>query len=213
MIRYVGPRQVSDLVSTTYPEVVLGVGKVDAWVLGSGVSMQADAQIEVIREAVQSPVAKVLDAGALQCVDWNTVPARTCILTPHAGELARLLDSFSQHLDLDYEAVARAAFLTNQVVLLKGSTTLIASPDGNVIAVGPNPSVLATAGTGDVLAGILGALLAANTIPNEEVNLVEIAVLAVEIHSEAARRSSANGTVVAHDLISQIALVVSEWQF
>lgn len=212
MIRYVGPPQVAQLVLASYPEVVIGSGHVDAWLLGSGVSVRSEAQAAAIREASRSSVAKVLDAGALQIVDWSEIEPGTCILTPHAGELARLLDSFSRHLELDYEAVALAARLTNQVVLLKGNTTLIATPDGQVLAVGPNPTVLATAGTGDVLAGIIGALLAANATNSSEHDLAPIAALAVEIHSEAARRASANGTVVAHDLIAQIAQVVSAWQ-
>lgn len=212
MIRYSGPPEASELVLGAYPEVVLGQGEVDAWLLGCGVSAQAVAQIEIIRAAAIGGAPKVIDAGALSVIDWSTVAPMSCILTPHAGELARLLDSFSQHSDLDYEAVVKAASLTNQVVLLKGNTTLIASPDAGVTAIGPNPPALATAGTGDVLAGIIAALLALNARDTEDLDLVSLAALGVEIHSEAARRASANGTIVAHDLIPEIALVVSEWQ-
>lgn len=222
MIRYLGPTQASELVLSAYPEVVLGAGRVDAWLLGSGVSASASSQIEHIRQAVLDQRPKVIDAGALGVIDWDAVTPGTCILTPHAGELARLLDSFSKHAELDYEAVSLAAAITQQVVLLKGNTTLIASPSGEVVAVGPNPSVLATAGTGDVLAGIIGALLASNSVAMSEeqstpvnfslLDLPAIAELGVEIHSEAGRRAVSNGSVVAHDLIPQVAKVVSEWQ-
>jgi hydroxyethylthiazole kinase-like uncharacterized protein yjeF len=221
MIRYVGPAQASELVLSAYPEIVLGEGRVDAWLLGSGVSANAASQIEHVRHAVLDDRPKVIDAGALTVIDWDAVAPGTCILTPHAGELARLLDSFSKHVELDYEAVGLAAAITQQVVLLKGNTTLIASPSGKVVSVGPNPTVLATAGTGDVLAGILGALLASNSgastsqAEHAELSLFDltaIAELGVEIHSEAGRRASSEGTVVAHDLIPQVAKVVSEWQ-
>ena len=76
-------------------------------------------------------------------------------------------------------------------------------------AVGPNSTALATAGTGDVLAGIMGALLASNT--QGERNLIDVAELAILIHSEAAARAAEAGPVVALDVAEQVRSVVRDW--
>jgi hydroxyethylthiazole kinase-like uncharacterized protein yjeF len=209
MVRHVAPASVTNLLLEVRPEVVAGFGRAQAWVLGSGVPVDDELQIANILEAAAQKYPLVIDAGALELVDYSTLDPQTCILTPHAGELARLLDHFGKHLDLDYEAVVAAAAITNQVVMLKGNTTLIADPLGEVRAVGPNSTALATAGTGDVLAGILGALLAANAA--SEPNLLDVAQLAVNIHSEAATRAAEAGPVVALDVAEQVRAVVRDW--
>ena len=209
MVRHVAPTSVTNLLLEARPEVVAGFGRAQAWVLGSGVPVDDEVQIANIREAASQSGPLIIDAGALELVDYSTLEPQTCILTPHAGELARLLDHFGKHLDLDYEAVVAAAAITNQVVMLKGNTTLIADPLGEVRAVGPNSTALATAGTGDVLAGILGALLAANA--EGELYLLDVAELAVLIHSEAATRAADAGPVVALDVAEQVRTVVRDW--
>jgi len=207
MIRYVGPTAVEHLVIEARPEVVLGFGKADAWVLGSGVDPADTQQVTNIFTAVKQGVRIIIDAGALFVVDFEKLAPLCAILTPHAGELARLLDAFGRHLELDYEAAQLAARITGQVVILKGNTSLIAHPNGDVVAVGPNSPALATAGTGDVLAGILGALLCANPTAD----LVEISELAVLLHSEAASRAAKLGPVVAMDVVDSLRAVVLEW--
>lgn len=209
MVRHVAPESVTKLVLEVRPESVTGFGRVDAWVLGSGVPFDDELQVANIRVAASQDCPLVIDAGALELVDYSILAAHSCILTPHAGELARLLDRYGKHFDLDYEAVVAAAAITNQVVLLKGNTTLIADPHGEVRAVGPNSTSLATAGTGDVLAGILGALMAANSM--EEGNYFDVAELAVLIHSEAATRAANAGPVVALDVAEQVRSVVRDW--
>jgi hydroxyethylthiazole kinase-like uncharacterized protein yjeF len=208
MIRYVGPDDVCKLVIENRPEVVLGHGKADAIVVGSGVPVQSVDQRDRVLTALQDGGPAIIDAGALAFVDWSGLEPMSAILTPHAGELARLLDSLGRHLELDYEAAALAAALTGQVVVLKGNTTLIAEPNGDVVAVGPNSTALATAGTGDVLAGIMGALLASNVGKD----LVEVAELAIRLHSEAANRAAAAGPVVAMDVVNSLREVVLQWQ-
>ena len=207
MVRYVGPDQATQLALETRPELVAGFGRADAWVMGSGVSPTDLEQVAQVIEAAKLSGPKVIDAGALEVLSFEELEEQTCILTPHAGELARLLDRFGRHFDLDYEAVVAAAAITNQVTLLKGNTTLIANPEGEVRAVGPNSSALATAGTGDVLAGILGALLAANP----KADLMDVAELGVLIHSEAAGRASLAGPVVALDVADAVRSVVLDW--
>jgi hydroxyethylthiazole kinase-like uncharacterized protein yjeF len=207
MIRYVGPSSVQKLIIEARPEVVLGFGKVDAWVLGSGVDPADGEQVGNIATAVQTGARCIVDAGALFVVDYVSMAAQSAILTPHAGELARLLDAFGRHFELDYEAVQAAAAMTRQIVILKGNTSLIAHPNGEVVAVGPNAPELSTAGTGDVLAGVLGALVAAN--PGAD--LVEVAELGVLLHSEAASRAATQGPVVAMDVVDSLRAAVSDW--
>jgi NAD(P)H-hydrate repair Nnr-like enzyme with NAD(P)H-hydrate dehydratase domain len=106
----------------------------------------------------------VADAGALPALP-DTLPPHV-VLTPHAGELAALLKRLGSGADRDtvesgtLDAVRRAAALTGATVLLKGPATLVASPGGDVFSQGDGTPWLATAGSGDVLSGVIGALLA-----------------------------------------------------
>ncbi len=211
MVRYLGPDSVNRLVLESRPETVCKPGEADAWVLGSGIEKSDSSRADAVIEASLLPGFKVIDAGALEIVDFTRLNAQSAILTPHAGELARLIDRFGRHFDLDYEAVQAAAALTRQVVILKGNISLVAHPSGEVTAVGPNSSSLATAGTGDVLAGIIGALLAVNT-HDPALDLFEVATLAVSIHSEAAERASKDGPVAALDVAEAVRSVVRDWQ-
>jgi len=211
LVRYLGPDSVNRLVLETRPETVCQPGIADAWVVGSGIDQSDSQRAFSVREAAGWAGLKVIDAGALEIVDFAKLNSDSAILTPHAGELARLLDRFGRHFDLDYEAVQAAAALTGQVVILKGNTSLVAHPSGEVVAVGPNSASLATAGTGDVLAGIIGALLAVNA-HDAELDLVAVATLAISIHSEAAARASLDGPVAALDVAEAVRSVVRDWQ-
>lgn len=210
LVRYVGPRSVCTLLLEVRPEVVCQDGRANAWVLGSGITKDDAPRVAQIMAHVDSPL-KVIDAGALDVIDFMGLEPMTAILTPHAGELARLLDRYGRHFELDYEAVAAAAVMLGQIVVLKGNTTLIASPEGSVVAIGPNPASLATAGTGDVLAGIFGAILASNS-QKPELDLAEVAALGVSIHAEAARVAERLGPLVALDVAEAIREVVRRWR-
>lgn len=129
-------------------------------------------------------------------------PGRATVLTPHAGELARLLGTDSatvgtRRLFYAREAAARA----DAVVVLKGDDTLVVAPDGRVAVSPGGVPGLATAGTGDVLAGIVGALLARGTEP------FVAAAAAVWLHLEAGRLASdehgADG-IVASDVAAAV---------
>jgi hydroxyethylthiazole kinase-like uncharacterized protein yjeF len=150
----------------------------DAMVVGPGLRPGL-ATVELVREIISVPAAPtpapiVLDAEALRSLAtmdgwWNAVN-RSAILTPHAGEFARLragsgidpaADGDLTDDDAARAAAARSAAATwNQVVVLKGARTVVAAPDGTV-AVAPfeNPA-MASGGTGDVLSGTIGSLLA-----------------------------------------------------
>ncbi len=159
MVRYVG--DAADLVRRSFPEVVVGAGQVQAWVVGSGGGEDAPRALgEVVADG--GPV--VVDADGLSGVQGVLdVPA---LLTPHAGELARMLDVDRAAVEADQLGHARTAAETfGCVVLLKGRHTLVAAPDGRVRVTTVGPPWLATAGAGDVLAGLCGALLAAGLDP------------------------------------------------
>jgi hydroxyethylthiazole kinase-like uncharacterized protein yjeF len=211
MVRYLGPESVQNLVLEARPEVVCQPGRVNAWVLGSGVPA---AEANRFEEAFQSETPKILDAGAIETCNFETLRG-SAILTPHAGEAAALLSRIDEPLDRkvvegDPEAIAlKIAHLTGQTVCLKGTITVIANEHGEVVSVGPNPSDLATAGTGDVLAGIMGALLAAHS---DDFDSLDIAQTAVLIHTEAARRLSEGGPIAALELADEVRAVVAKWR-
>jgi NAD(P)H-hydrate epimerase len=154
---------------------------------------------------VDKPV--VVDADALTWLAlqeswWERVPAGLLVLTPHAGEMARLVDTDVDEILADPVRVARdAATRWSQTVVLKSGRTLVASPDGAVVSANTSPS-LATAGSGDVLSGSIGALLA------QGLSAADAATLAVFVGCRAAEKVARRyGTlgVVASDLPFAIA--------
>ncbi|MEY4275870.1 MAG: hypothetical protein RIS26_333 [Actinomycetota bacterium] len=209
MVRYQGPDDVQKLVLEARPEVVVQPGRVNAWVIGSGVS---PIESERFLSAFADDNPKIIDAGALDVFEEL---GGSAILTPHAGEAAALVSRLDVPIDRktvdgDPETVAlRLAVLTGQTVCLKGNITIIANPHGEVVSVGPNPADLATAGTGDVLAGIMGALLAAHV---DDFDALDIAQTAVLIHAEAARRLATEGPIAALELADAVRHVVADWR-
>lgn len=157
MIRYAGPESVAGPVVQHWPSVVPGEGRVQAWVCGSGWD-EPDA--ERLARRVGDGVPMVLDAGALEVLP-DELP-EGCLLTPHAGELARLLGVEREAVEDDPLALARrAAQQTGATVLLKGATQYVARPGGEVLVAVRGPAWTGQAGSGDVLGGACGAMLAA----------------------------------------------------
>ena len=217
MVRYLGPDSVTQLLLEVRPEVVIQPGRAQAWVVGSGVPEEKGSEqaLRIGRIAGQ-PGLLVVDAGALALIDYSSALA-TCVLTPHAGEMAALLTRLGQNWSREQvehkpqEACELAAKLTGQVVLLKGSQSVVS--DGvRSITTQPAPADLATAGTGDVLAGIIGALLAANAeqIISEKIDLINVCLFAIQLHSRAAEIASHDGPVAALDVAEAVRLAVSE---
>ena len=163
MVRYVGPDEVVRAVQSRWPESVAGMGRVQAWVVGPGLGEDHRGG-RMLDKAMSDGVPIVVDADGLRFLPHRLdVPA---LLTPHAGELARLLGTTREDVEARRLQHARdAAARWNAVVLLKGSTTLVAAPDGQVRANPTGTPVLATAGSGDVLAGLAGALMGAGLDP------------------------------------------------
>ena len=147
-------------------QVLKAVGRADAVVLGPGLSKDPDAQALARAIVPRIDVPLVIDADGLNAmaghVEEIVAPRRwPTILTPHSGELARLLDTTSEEVERSRLRHAReAAAIAHAFVVLKGDDTLVAAPSGRVaISRGRAPG-LATAGTGDVLSGVIGAMLA-----------------------------------------------------
>lgn len=198
MLRYFGPARAESLLLQRCPEVVLGgvEDSANAWCVGSGMPTlevlsgtqqpQLDtAHLDILPKIRASEAPVIADAGAMRYFVGR--PAYT-IVTPHAGELAQLLDTSVHAINNSPDAAALACAQRWDVVCcLKGPTTTIASPSGTVIHLTSACSWLATAGTGDVLAGILGALLATNARTlNSYETLQRIAATGVRLHHEAA---------------------------
>jgi hydroxyethylthiazole kinase-like uncharacterized protein yjeF len=197
MVRYVGPSEVADRVRVAYPEVV-GAGRVQAWVVGSGGGEHAADELAA---ALADGVPVVVDADALRHVD-GTLPPDT-VLTPHAGELAAMLGA--ERADVEarpLEHARRAAATYGCVVLLKGPHTLVATPDDRVRVTTTGTPWLATAGAGDVLGGLVGALLAAG-LPS-----YDAASVGSWLHGAAATLGSEGGPLVATQVATSIPMAV-----
>ena len=206
MVRYFGPDEVKKAVVQNRPEVVIQTGTVNAYLLGSGIPAKKSLLRKMTMEmANRADLPKVLDAGALYLTGACKSPT---IITPHAGELAELLKVESTKIEADpiYYALD-AAKRFKVTVLLKGNKTVVAN-ENRVIQLPSATSWLATAGTGDVLAGILGALIALNhEVVNKE-NLIELGATASYIHAQSAAHSS-KGPIDAGKLIDYISKEVA----
>lgn len=199
-VRYVGERTAADAVLARRPETVVGPGtgrsRIGAWVIGSGTDQEERTEEETaaLREILAGQVPVVIDAGALGLALGASA---RFVITPHAGEFARLQESMrlrAEPGESAEQAVVRVARALGGAVLLKGSRTLIADPDGAVIGVEESTPWLATAGTGDVLAGVIGAVIAAN--PGRPI--AEAAAAGVWLHGHAARIAAGAGESVGH---------------
>ena len=184
----------------------------DALVLGPGLG-RADGAFELARalaRRVRLPL--LLDADGLNAHAGRLAALaerpRPTVLTPHAGELARLLESDSGAVGARrLQSARRAASEARAIVVLKGDDTLVAAPDGRVAVNSGGASALATAGTGDVLSGVIGAYLAKGMDP------FHAACAAVFVHAQAGRltaqRIGAEG-VIARDVIEALPAALRE---
>ena len=217
MACYLGPKSVGDLVLSNRPETILGVEKAKVLVVGSGLSdFESGEQRQNVLHAASLGLPLVIDAGALQLLDVTKLQT-AAILTPHAGEAQKLFEKLGHprsRKDIEANPTGSAwelAELTGQLVLLKGSISVLALKGQQPIESGPGSTHLATAGTGDLLAGMIGAL-AAKYIASQKLLTLEafrdIALLANQLHSEAAELAAAKGKFGASAICEEISVAV-----
>ncbi len=214
MVRFHSSSGLAHLVLHDAPEAVVQPGLVTAWLAGSGIHHKKYSDFTTwlrhrwftLMNAQTVPT--VLDAGALSYAGKLNQPT---LITPHAGELSRLLASHS--ITVSSEAIEadpitwakKTSQLLNVTVLLKGSKTVVTYND-RAIALPKATPWLATAGSGDVLAGIIGALVATNYIEilNSPERLADIAATGAYIHNQAALLASQGAPISASMIVDEI---------
>ncbi|MGX1883481.1 NAD(P)H-hydrate dehydratase [Streptomyces sp. NPDC055287] len=210
-VRYVGHG--ADAVIARFPEALVHAGppskagRVQAWVVGPGLGEDAGG---ALGDVLASDVPVLVDADGLRPLEPEMVRGRDAptLLTPHAGEAAALLGVSREEVEAGrLVAVRELAALYGATVLLKGSTTLVApSPVGGAGFAGPRPvrvnptgtPWLATAGSGDVLSGLAGALLAAG------LGAVDAGSVAAYVHGLAGRLAAGGAPVGAMDVAEAV---------
>jgi NAD(P)H-hydrate repair Nnr-like enzyme with NAD(P)H-hydrate dehydratase domain len=214
VLRFHSSSGLAHLVLHAAPEVIVQPGKVDAWLVGSGISEKKFSDYTTwlrhrwftLMKAQSVPT--VLDAGAL---NWAGKLSQPTLITPHVGELAKLL--MKRGIKVSSEAIEAdpkkwAVFAAKELkvtVLLKGSITYVANNE-MLIELPKATTWLATAGSGDVLAGIIGAIVATNYIEilNDQNNLARVAATGALIHNNAALLASVGSPISATSIIEFI---------
>ena len=193
--------------------VIQASDKFHSLVVGPGLSASEETrksvqQLLASEAATSGKLAMVIDGGALEALGQRLLEtplkaAPQVVLTPHDREYAYLLGSPP---DADrIKASRELAAATGAVVLLKGPATVVSHPDGSVLLSSAGDQRLATAGTGDVLAGIIGALLA------QKLDAFHAAALGAEWHGRAARLGSASG-LLASDICDLLPIVLDRFE-
>ncbi|MFE9252165.1 NAD(P)H-hydrate dehydratase [Streptomyces sp. NPDC007088] len=207
-VRYAGPA--AEAVTARFPEALVSsgppseAGRVQAWVVGPGLGDGEDAEA-ALRDVLEAGVPLLMDADALSLADPERIRSRTAptLLTPHAGEAARLLGADRAEVERQRLASVRElASRFSATVLLKGSTTLVAAPGGEgpraVRVNATGTSWLATAGAGDVLSGLIGSLLATGLDP------LDAASAGAYLHGLAGRHAADGAPLAAHDIAAAL---------
>lgn len=174
-----------------------------AVVVGPGLGRHTETITEVLRLVEESPVPVVVDADGLFALggvagDKGLATRSPVVLTPHDGEYKRLMDADAGPDRIG--ASRRLAAAAGVVALLKGPTTAVATPVGRVMLGTAGTPALATAGTGDVLSGMIGAMIARGVEP------AEAAALAAHVHGRAGARGGGDGLVAGDlpDLVAEV---------
>jgi hydroxyethylthiazole kinase-like uncharacterized protein yjeF len=219
MIRYLGAPHAAEEVLRRRPEIVSAPGRVQGWLIGSGMSADDRSADDARRlsEALDDGTPLVIDAGALDLVGRAAGPV---VITPHYRELAVALEAAGGDAPTPDAAeiradpagwAERAASALGVTVLLKGHTTHVVSPGGRRITVTAGPAWLATAGSGDVLGGVLGALVATHADAVRDgghAALAALAATAAWVHGRAGEDASQGGPVVALDVAEAVPGVI-----
>jgi len=193
-----------------YDSVLRQMSTAEAGVIGPGLGRDRSTWRLILDLSMHAECPLVLDADALNALADSarrkTRLGKNRVLTPHPGEMARLLGKTTEAVQADRAGAARkAAREWGAVVVLKGAHTLVAHPDGRLSEDPHEVPALATGGTGDVLAGVIGALIAQGSDP------YAAAVTGVYIHAAAGRRISqrlGDAGLLASDLLPELPLVM-----
>ncbi|HYX77253.1 MAG TPA: NAD(P)H-hydrate dehydratase [Gaiellaceae bacterium] len=189
--------QVLEAVKRRLESVMDATERASALALGPGLGRDESAKHLVRRLLEETELPAVVDADALFGLEPFERRAAT-VLTPHSGELARLLDVESEWVDAHrLEAVDRAVERFRCVVLLKGSDTIVAAPGARTLITAGTPR-LATAGTGDVLTGVVGSFL------SKGMDAQLAAAAAARVHADAALAWPHDHGLVAGDVIAEL---------
>lgn len=223
MLRYLGDAEVASRILDRRPEIVVGEGRVQAWLLGSGVARggRDDDGERIARDAASSGLPIVLDAGALDLAEAAANAGPFVVVTPHASELAGMWAERDAEVDAraltgDIRSdpaiwATRTAAEFGVTVLLKGAETYVAAPDGELWLSHAEIPWLAAAGTGDVLGGVLGALVATHhrELADGTMSMAHLAAVATGLHTRAALRASGGGPIAALDVAEAVPATIA----
>lgn len=216
IVEYLGPEALANLVISNRPEVIPGIRKAKALVVGSGVSPSDEAQLAYVQSALTLGLPMVIDAQALQVASFGSLTG-PFLATPHAKEAERLFHRFGIErtaTEIAANPLANAQELADLVggtVLLKGSISVIAGPGFHAVEVGPLSPHLATAGTGDVLAGLIAALFAKQIAQEGHLTPTQIrdcAIIGNLLLSGAAELAAQLGEFGASEIVKNISEVI-----
>jgi hydroxyethylthiazole kinase-like uncharacterized protein yjeF len=202
MVRYLG--LAADAIRARYPEVVVHPDakphevRVQAWVVGPGLGTD-DHAMALLSDVLRTDLPVIVDADAITLVARSPGLVRhraaPTVLTPHDREFARIADGPG---DDRLAAVRRAAGDYGATVLLKGNATIVSAPDGTAYVNPTGTPWLGTAGSGDVLSGLIGSLLASGVSP------ARAAAAAAYVHGVAGQLAAASGPPTAVDVLDQL---------
>jgi NAD(P)H-hydrate epimerase len=184
---------------------LLSDARLNAAIIGPGCGVGKETR-DLVKAVLATKAAAVLDADALTSFQDNPSVLfkqlrEPCVLTPHEGEFERVFPDLLKKSTSRIEAAREAAKTAKCTVLLKGPDTVIAAPDGHAIVNSHAPATLATAGSGDVLSGLIGGLMA------QGVDSFKAAAMAAWLHGDAAFRFGPG--LIAEDLPEEIPAVLA----
>ncbi len=215
MVRQVGAEFTEELATVVHHPKLTKKIEADAWVVGPGLGERAADALEKLL-ATSAPL--VIDADALNALSRDKDLRKSLrkrkalsVLTPHGGEAKRLAAGFDvEWSDQPAELARRLAHVSNAVVYLKGSVGVVATPAGDVYVTHRTTEHLATAGSGDVLAGLLGSLLATEAPLNANA-MAHCVAAAIIVHSRAAELVAFDGgPVIASDIEENLPAAIAD---
>lgn len=211
-VKIIISKKLPEVTFLSFKEIFKKLTEYDVFLLGPGLG-QKDETVEFVKQLLNKKLPdKVIDGDGLNILSkingwWDTL-GRNVILTPHPGEMARLTGiSINEIQSQRLEIAQKYAKIWNKIVVLKGANTVIASPLGELFfSTFANPA-LATAGTGDILSGVIAGLVA------QGLTLFDASCCAVYIHAmagEILRKQMGNAGLIASDLLSILPGVLKE---